>query len=59
MLADVVKVNIFLKNLEDVDAVDEVYATFFTEAAPARATVEVSRLPKDALVELSCIAVKP
>ena len=58
-MADVTLITVYLKDMNDFAAMNEVYATFFTEAAPARATVEVSRLPKDALVELSCIAVKP
>ena len=58
-LADVTLSTVYLKDMNDFVAMNEVYATFFTEAAPGRATVEVSRLPKDALVEVSCIAVKP
>jgi len=54
-LADVVKVNIFLKNIEDIDAVDEVYKTFFPGGIPARRTVGVSALPKDALVQIEAV----
>jgi 2-iminobutanoate/2-iminopropanoate deaminase len=54
---NVVKTTIFLKNLEDFGAVNEVYAEFFGEHKPARATVQVSRLPKDALVEIEAIAI--
>lgn len=54
----VVKTTIFLKNMSDFVAVNEVYATFFGEGLPARSTVEVSRLPKDVLVEVDCIAIK-
>ncbi|MDX2196620.1 MAG: RidA family protein [Cytophagales bacterium] len=55
---DVVKCTIFVKDLQNFQAINEVYGTYFTENAPARETVEVSRLPKDANVEISCIAVK-
>ncbi len=56
--ADVVKTTIFLADMNDFAAVNGVYAQSFDEAsAPARATVEVARLPKDVLVEIDCIAV--
>jgi reactive intermediate/imine deaminase len=54
-LDDVVKVNIFLKNITDIDAVDEVYTTFFPSGIPARRTVGVSALPKDALVQIDAV----
>ena len=54
---NVVKCTIFMKDLNDYGAVNTVYAEFFSDAPPARAAVEVSRLPKDALVEIECIAV--
>ena len=54
----VVKTTIFLKNMGDFPLVNEVYGSFFKASPPARETVEVSRLPKDANVEISCIAVK-
>lgn len=54
----VVKTTVYLKNMDDFPAVNEVYATFFTDRPPARATVEVSRLPKNALVEIDAIATK-
>lgn len=54
----VVKSTIFLKNMDDFPKVNAVYGKYFQEAFPARETVEVSRLPKDANVEISCIAVK-
>ncbi len=57
-LNNVVKTTIFLKDMEDFGAVNEVYAEFFGEGLPARSTVEVSRLPKDVLVEIDCIAAK-
>jgi reactive intermediate/imine deaminase len=52
---DVVKVNIFLKNIADIDAVDEVYTTFFPGGVPARRTVGVSALPKEALVQIDAV----
>jgi 2-iminobutanoate/2-iminopropanoate deaminase len=55
-LADVVKVTVFLRDLGEFGAVNEVYRGFFAEAPPARSLVEVSRLPKDALVEVEMIA---
>lgn len=53
----VIKTTVFLKDLNDFAAMNEVYAKFFTTAPPARSTVQVSRLPKDALVEIEVIAV--
>jgi len=55
VMDDVVKVNIFLKDIADIDAVDEVYATFFPSGVPARRTVGVSALPKDALVQIEAV----
>lgn len=53
----VVKTEVFLKDFNDFAAMNEVYSIFFSsETKPARVAVEVSRLPKDALVEISCIA---
>ena len=52
---DVVKVNIFLKNIADIDAVDEVYKTFFPGGVPARRTVGVSALTKDALIQIDVV----
>ena len=54
----VVKCTIFLKDMNNFPAVNEVYGKSFAALAPARETVEVSRLPKDVNVEISCIAVK-
>ncbi|MGD9489426.1 MAG: RidA family protein [Calditrichaceae bacterium] len=54
----VVKTTIFLKNMDDFGKVNAIYAEYFSKALPARSTVEVSRLPKDVLVEVDCIAVK-
>ena len=55
-LSDVAQTTLYLTNLNDLDAVNEVYAQRFTTPAPARNVVEVSRLPLDALVEMDCIA---
>lgn len=55
----IVKTTVFLKNFADFEQMNQAYATFFGEHRPARTTVEVSRLPKDALVEIECIAEVP
>ena len=55
-LHHVVKTTVFLKDMNDFAAMNEVYAKYFTLAAPARSTVQVARLPKDALVEIEVIA---
>jgi 2-iminobutanoate/2-iminopropanoate deaminase len=55
---DVVKVTVFLKDMNDFARMNEVYATFFTDHKPARAAVEVARLPKDAQVEIEAVAIK-
>jgi 2-iminobutanoate/2-iminopropanoate deaminase len=55
-LDNVVKTTIFLKDMGDFAQVNQVYAEFFGTSAPARSTVEVARLPKDALVEIEAIA---
>jgi 2-iminobutanoate/2-iminopropanoate deaminase len=57
-LANVVKCSIFVKDMNNFARINDVYATFFATNAPARETVEVSRLPKDANVEISCVAVR-
>jgi 2-iminobutanoate/2-iminopropanoate deaminase len=54
----VVKTTIYLKNMGDFASVNEVYGNYFTSDPPARATVEVSRLPKDVAVEIDFVAVK-
>ena len=56
-LSDVVKVNVFVKNIEDFDKINEVYTEYFNEAKPARALVEVARLPRDVKIEIEAIAV--
>ena len=55
---DVVKTTVMMKNIGDFAAMNAVYAEFFTEPFPARAAYQVAALPKDALVEIECIAVK-
>jgi 2-iminobutanoate/2-iminopropanoate deaminase len=55
-LGHVVKTTVFLKDMNDFTAMNEVYARFFTAAPPARSTVQAARLPKDALVEIDVIA---
>jgi len=57
-LDHVVKTTIYLQNMSDFTRVNEVYAGYFGKALPARSTVEVSRLPKDVLLEVDCIAVR-
>ncbi|MBX2962964.1 MAG: RidA family protein [Cyclobacteriaceae bacterium] len=54
----VVKTSVFLKNFADFEKMNKAYEAFFGEHKPARTTVEVSRLPKDALVEIECVAEK-
>ncbi len=54
--ADVVRTTVFLADMNDFAAVNEVYGTYFSEPYPARATVQVARLPKDARVEIDLIA---
>jgi 2-iminobutanoate/2-iminopropanoate deaminase len=56
--ADVVKCGIFVKALNNFAAINKTYGEYFSSEPPARETVEVSRLPKDVNVEISCIAVK-
>ncbi len=55
----VLRATIYLKNMSDFAAVNGVYGEYFDENPPARATIEVSRLPKDALVEIDMIAAAP
>jgi 2-iminobutanoate/2-iminopropanoate deaminase len=53
----VIKTTVFIADMNDFAAMNEVYGRFFTENFPARATVQAARLPKDALVEIECIAI--
>lgn len=55
---DVVQVQIFLKDMADYTKVNEIYSSYFQKDPPARAAVQVAALPKDALIEISCIAFK-
>ena len=57
-LNDVVKCSIFIKDMDQFGAINEVYGSYFEDVPPARETVEVSRLPKDVNVEISAIAVR-
>ena len=54
--SDVIRTTIFLADLADFATVNEVYGSYFTSPAPARATVQVARLPKDARIEIDAIA---
>ncbi len=56
--ADVVQVQIFLADISEYKQMNKVYASFFQDSPPARATIQATRIPKDALVEISLIAVK-
>lgn len=56
-LDKVVKTTVFLKDLGDFAAMNEVYASYFTDACPARSCVQVAKLPLDAMVEIEAIAV--
>lgn len=55
-LKEVVRTTIYLADMNDFDVVNETYASYFTEEAPARVTVEVSRLPRDVRVEIDAVA---
>ncbi len=55
---NVVKCGIFVKDMDDFASINAAYAEYFKENPPARETVEVSRLPKDVNVEISCVAVR-
>jgi 2-iminobutanoate/2-iminopropanoate deaminase len=57
-LENVVKCSIFLKDLNDFAAVNEIYASYFKGTPPARETVQVARLPLDVTIEISCIAIE-
>jgi 2-iminobutanoate/2-iminopropanoate deaminase len=55
-LNHVVKTTVYLKDMNDFTAMNEVYARYFTAAPPARSTIQAARLPKDALVEIDAVA---
>lgn len=54
----VVKTNVFIKNMEDFAKINEIYKSYFVEPFPARSCVEVARLPKDVLLEIEAIVAK-
>ncbi len=56
-LSNVVKTTVFLADMNDFTAMNEIYAEFFSDNKPARATVQAARLPRDARVEIDCIAI--
>jgi 2-iminobutanoate/2-iminopropanoate deaminase len=56
-LSDIVKTTVFLKNMDDFSLFNEVYKLYFINSFPARPCVEVSRLPKDVLIEIEMVAV--
>ena len=53
-LYQIVKTTVFLKNMDDFNAMNQVYSRYFSFEPPARSTIEVARLPKDVLVEIEC-----
>ncbi|MCK4352380.1 RidA family protein [candidate division WOR-3 bacterium] len=55
-LDNVIKITVYLKNMSDFQLMNEVYSEYFKENPPARSTVEVSRLPKDVLIEIEAVA---
>ncbi|MBM3164060.1 MAG: RidA family protein [Bacteroidetes bacterium] len=57
-LEDVVKCTVFLRDFNNFQGMNNIYGSFFVATPPARETVEVSRLPMDAMIEISCIAIK-
>src|ERR1700691_5369683 len=57
-LGKVVRATVFLKNMNEFAAMNQVYGKYFSSAPPARSTVEVARLPKDVLVEIDVIALE-
>jgi 2-iminobutanoate/2-iminopropanoate deaminase len=57
-MSSIVKTTIFLKNISDFSAVNEIYAEFFPQEPPARSTIEVSNLPKGAAIEIEAIAAR-
>jgi 2-iminobutanoate/2-iminopropanoate deaminase len=54
--SNIIKTSVFLKNFADFEKMNQAYASFFGSHKPARTTVEVSRLPREALVEIECVA---
>ncbi len=56
--SEVVKTTVYLKDMNDFGAVNEIYASYFSQPYPARSCVQVARLPKDVLVEIEAVAVR-
>lgn len=56
-MGNIIKTTVFLRDMNDFAAMNEVYATYFAENPPARSAVQVARLPKDAVVEIEAVAV--
>jgi 2-iminobutanoate/2-iminopropanoate deaminase len=57
-IEDIVKCSIFLKSMDDFAEMNLVYGSYFNDVPPARETVQVSKLPLDVTIEISCIAIK-
>lgn len=57
-ISQVIKTTVFIKEMNDFGAINEVYAKYFTEPYPSRSCVEVARLPKDVMLEIEAIALK-
>lgn len=57
-LDSVIKVTVFVKNMDDFSKINEIYSEYFTNHKPARSLVEVARLPKDGVIEIEAIAYK-
>ena len=55
---NIVKTTVFIKNMDDFACINEIYSKYFSEPYPARSCVEVSRLPKDVLLEIEAVAYK-
>lgn len=58
-LADVLKVTVYLKDMGDFARMNQVFARYFTDSPPARATIEAARLPRDVRIEIDAIAAVP
>lgn len=56
-MENAVKVTVFLKDMNDFAAVNEVYSQYFTERMPARSAIQVAKLPKDCMVEIEAVAI--
>ncbi len=54
----IAKVTVFIKNMDDFGTINEIYADFMGDHRPARAVVEVARLPKDVLIEIECVCIR-